>query len=86
LIYFFLIDFFNLFILFNNFYHYTNNYINEDFQDQVIKQICITYNEFALYQMGLKNYKEALRFIDEALRFKNDDYILHLNRFIFIFL
>jgi hypothetical protein len=30
--------------------------------------------------MSVKNYKEALRFIDEALRNKNDDYVLHLNR------
>ena len=51
-----------------------------DNQDKVIRQICITYNEFALYLMNEKSYKEALKFIDEALKFKQDDYILHLNR------
>jgi len=53
----------------------------KDYQENVIKQICITYNEFALNLMNSRNYKEALRFIDEALRFKNDDYVLHLNRY-----
>jgi hypothetical protein len=75
---FFLVFFcFFWFFLYINFSYILNNLDN---QEQVIKQICITYNEFALHLMNEKNYKEALRFIDEALKFKQDDYILHLNR------
>ncbi len=49
--------------------------------ETVLKQMSITYNELSLYLMNKKNYTDALKILDEALKFNKDDVSIYLNKY-----
>jgi tetratricopeptide (TPR) repeat protein len=49
--------------------------------ETVLKQMSITYNELSLYLMNKKNYNDALKILDEALKFNKDDVSVYLNKY-----
>jgi tetratricopeptide (TPR) repeat protein len=58
-----------------------NAYLNmqvDNFTEKVLSQISITYNELALQLMSSKNYLEAYKVLEEALKFKSDDSFTHM--------
>lgn len=59
-----------------------NKHMNIDNNSEmVLKQMSITYNELSLYLMNKKNYNDALKILDEALKFNKDDLNIHLNKY-----
>jgi tetratricopeptide (TPR) repeat protein len=59
-----------------------NKHMNIDNNcETVLKQMSITYNELSLYLMNKKNYTDALKILDEALKFNKDDVSIYLNKY-----
>ena len=58
----------------------SKNMTIDDNTEQVLKQISITYNELSLYLIQKKNYPDAMKLLDEALKFGKDDINIHLNK------
>lgn len=48
--------------------------------EKVLKQISLTYNELGSYLLNHNNLLEAARFLDEAIKFKNNDLVAHFNK------
>ena len=59
----------------NKYMHIDNN------TDAVLKQLSVTYNELSLYLINKKNYTDALKILEEALKFNKNEKSIHLNKF-----
>lgn len=48
--------------------------------DAVLKQLSVTYNELSLYLINKKSYADALKILEEALKFNKNDISIYLNK------